>query len=260
MMKNLNEHTKLYGLLCAVSFIFLISNPVATASVSVKNLYVIDHEQVSAQPFPPTSSASSLKPVSLSGFVNQTIENLFLSQGVVQGQQITVYQFKEVREKGVVSITGAVGSSSSSYILVTFTPKSKDLQLGDGFVVNYASSLGKQIRGLSRGIDRVAETYAKSDDPSVRLLGSYYRIVADSLQRLRELLPEGVQHLRVSGTEALVLDYNFWGCLAAIAGLIAAAAAFIAACVTPAVIAVLPCVAATFALLSATFAVIQECN
>jgi len=90
-----------------------------------------------------------------------------------------------------VSITGAVGSSSSSYILVTFTPKSKDLQLGDGFVVNYASSLGKQIRGLSRGIDRVAETYAKSDDPSVRLLGSYYRIVADSLQRLRELLPEG---------------------------------------------------------------------
>jgi len=159
-----------------------------------------------------------------------------------------------------VSITGAVGSSSSSYILVTFTPKSKDLQLGDGFVVNYASSLGKQIRGLSRGIDRVAETYAKSDDPSVRLLGSYYRIVADSLQRLRELLPEGVQHLRVSGTEALVLDYNFWGCLAAIAGLIAAAAAFIAACVTPAVIAVLPCVAATFALLSATFAVIQECN
>src|SRR6266851_2012406 len=172
MMKDLNERTKLYGLLCAVSFIFLISNPVATASVSVKNLYVINHEQVSAQLFPPTSSASSLKPV---------------------------------------SITGAVGSSSSSYILVTFTPKSKDLQLGDGFVVNYASSLGKQIRGLSRGIDRVAETYAKSDDPSVRLLGSYYRIVADSLQRLRELLPEGVQHLRVSGTEALVLDYNFWG-------------------------------------------------
>src|SRR2546426_12661061 len=113
MMKNLNERTKLYGLLCAVSFIFLISNPVATASVSVKNLYVIDHEQVSAQPFPPTSSASSLKPVSLGGFVDKTIEKLLLSPGVGQGQQINLYPFKEVQEKGGVGINRGGGAFSS---------------------------------------------------------------------------------------------------------------------------------------------------
>ncbi len=76
-----------YGILCTVSFIFLISNPAATARVITRNLYVIEHNEVSRQPFPTDTGTTSLKHVSLSGFENQTIGDLFLSQGVVQGQE-----------------------------------------------------------------------------------------------------------------------------------------------------------------------------
>ena len=258
-MKSLGGRTRLYGLLCAVSFILLISpNPAATVSVTIKNLYTIDHNQVSAQPFPATTGAPGLKPVSLSGFENQTIGNLFLSRGVVHGQRVTLYQFREVVQTGVVSIAGAVGSSSS-VVFASFTPKSKDLHLGDGFIVNYSSSLEKQIQGLGKGIDRVAETYAKSRDPNVRLLGSYYRIVADSFERLGDSLPEQVQNLRVSGTSALLLDdYDSLACWAARLALAAATLAMFDACI-PEPFAILACPAAVLAYAAAAIAVIIAC-
>lgn len=253
-MKNLKTKS---GVIFA-TFLILASIPATTMGVSTMNLYIINgRNQISKQVFP-TSSPSSLKPASLRGFVNQTIGNLFLSEGTIDGQITTSYRFQDTTEEGVVQIIGAV-RASSSFIYAIFTPHGTDLQLGDGFIVNYTSSLGHQLRGLARGLDHVGRVYARSSDTNLRLLGRYYDVVADSFERLQEVLPHRIQNLRVSATLALVLD-DYWGCLIAIAEYAIAAAVFIANCVTPAVIVVINCIIATAALITASFNMVHQCQ
>ncbi len=284
---------RILGLTMTALFLAALGAPLAHAqsNTPIMNLYVMkDQGRITGQVSVPVSNTvATIGKVSFSGFTNTTITDdgatLWVSHGVSQGMALVVMSFTDTSSQGTSKIDTVMASSDSgsgggdeggdesndgsksdsggmwgAVIHADYTPASNRVSLGDGFFLNYTSSLSGQYAGLATGITQAGQNYLRSDDGKLRTLGGYYLVLAHEISKMKGMVPHDILGNKVKAAMAVGSDYDLLACLGALAALASASAAFIATCVTPAVILVLPCVAVTAALLSAFFAVEDLCR
>jgi hypothetical protein len=270
----------------AIAFILILAFvPLAYASTSVSsstfsapsypyymNLYLMDSGRgiTSTTPlnYEATPTQNATTQVSLSGFKNNTINSgastLVISEGN-HGKTILL-GFTEGSASGVVGIATSLVQNPqtklyASTMLVYLNPSSKDLNLGDMFVLNYSSTFSNQLNGLSAGLGQVAKSYEHTGNATLNLLGHYYSAIQQGIGAMRGMLPSSVGSVKVASTSALVIDINAYLCALQFAILAAELAAEAFYCAFPEVLVTwIACILWTAAVAAATDAWLVACG
>ena len=164
-------------------------------------------------PGPFNSSLTDLTEYTLTG----ANTSLAVSSGTYNNTPSIIFNFTMTNRTWNVSIvyTLLLNKTTNQYmglLSADISPASRPIRLGNDYVIDYSSTVVKQLTGVENGIKLTSNNYSNSQNSNLVTLASYYKNLTIAFDSFIGMIPSNLSTISVMGTQAQITDYS-WTCI-----------------------------------------------
>ena len=113
------------------------------------------------------------------------------------------------------------------YIYTKYCTQPSKILLGNEFILDYKSTYNSEMKNLINSIKLISINYMFSTNNTMHKFGIEYSYIATAMGTMLQPTDNNVKSMGINQTNAVAIDWNYWGTILLVAFIVTVAAAII---------------------------------